>query len=69
MVSLLTTAKADGILVKQAVFKRRMETADKAIVEAEKRGLMPTPYFVEAWCYWQRAKALQDMNIGKLKRS
>lgn len=63
MVNLIREAKDLGILERPTVFKRRVEFAEPAIIEAEKRGLSPTPYFVEAWSYWHRAKQLQDMNL------
>lgn len=41
----------------------KVDDAAEAIQQACSRGLRPTPYFVEAWHYWHRARELQMANL------
>lgn len=52
----------------RARWTRRLNQAKDAIKAARARELQPTPYFVEALAYWDRAYRLQEMNLGRLKR-
>jgi len=38
--------------------------SDDVFEQCQYQGLVPTPYFVEAWHYWHRALLLQQMNLG-----
>jgi hypothetical protein len=46
------------------IWRKRLEEAGPAIEKAKSMGLVPTPYFVEAYHYWHRAHGLQQRNLG-----
>jgi len=52
------------IISKTDVWRKRLREASRAIERASEFSLTPTPYFVEAYHYWHRAKGLQDKNLG-----
>jgi hypothetical protein len=49
---------------KAGVWQRRLREASHAIQLASTYDLQPTPYFVEAYHYYHRAKSLQEKNLG-----
>ena len=51
-------------VVKHELYRTRKDKHWDAVHEARSRGLTPTAYFVEYLDYHDRAKALQDRNLG-----
>lgn len=47
-----------------ALWRKRLARAEKGIDMCVDFSLIPTPFFVEALSYWDRAKELQDVNLG-----
>ena len=64
--SLHAEARNAGLILrnKASEWDERLFAASPLLEKAYSVGLKPTPYFVEAYHYWGRAKFLQDRNLG-----